>query len=154
MQLLPVKNFSWTPTFDQSGQYTVTYTITDGVLSDSKSMNFTVNHVNRVPAIDSIAPQIVDENKKLNFKVTANDPDVEDAGKFNLTATDLPEGATFDPATAAFTWTPTFEQSGDYVVTFTNTDPAGLTATSKANIKVNHVNQNTSIQSFSRSNCC
>ena len=135
------QNFSWTPSFDQSGQYTVTFTISDGVLSDSKSMNFTVNHVNRPPVIDSIAQQIVDENKTLSFKVTANDPDVEDAGKFSLTASDLPEGATFNAASAAFSWTPTYEQSGDYSVTITNTDPSGLTATTKANIKVNHVNR-------------
>ena len=135
------QSFSWTPTFDQSGQYTVTYTLTDGELSDSKSMNFTINHVNRLPVIDSIAQQVVDENIILSFNVTASDPDIEDAGKFGLTATDLPEGATFDPTSATFSWTPTFEQSGTYVVTFTNTDPAGLNATRKANIEVNHVNR-------------
>jgi hypothetical protein len=135
------QDFVWTPTFDQSGQYTVTFTITDGQLSDSKSMDFTVNHVNRIPTIDSIAAQNVDENKELTFNITASDPDVEDAGKFNLTATDLPQGATFDPITASFKWFPTFEQSRDYVVTFTNTDPAGLNISKKANIKVNHVNR-------------
>jgi len=135
------QDFLWNPTFDQSGQYTVTFTITDGQLSDSKSMDFTVNHVNRVPVIDSIAAQNVDENKELTFNITASDPDVEDAGKFNLTSTDLPEGATFDPVTASFKWMPTFEQSGYYTVTFTNTDPAGLNVSKKANIKVNHVNR-------------
>jgi hypothetical protein len=135
------QNFSWTPSFDQSGQYSVTFTISDGVLSDSKSMNFIINHVNRAPVIDSIAAQNVDENKQLTFSITANDPDVEDAGKFTLSATDLPEGANFDPGTASFKWTPTFEQSGDYVVTFTNTDPAGLSISKKARIKVNHVNR-------------
>jgi len=135
------QNFSWTPTYDQSGQYKVTFTISDGQLSESKSMDFTVNHVNRVPVIDSIAAQNVDENKELTFVITANDPDVEDAGKFALAASNLPEGATFDPATASFKWMPTFDQSGDYVVTFTNTDPAGLNVSKKANIKVNHVNR-------------
>jgi len=135
------QDFSWTPTYDQSGSYTVTFTITDGQLSDSKSMDFTMNHVNRVPVIDSIAAQKVDENKELSFSITSNDPDVEDAGKFNLIATDLPEGAAFDPISASFKWMPTFEQSGDYIVTFTNTDPAGLNASKKATIKVNHVNR-------------
>lgn len=135
------QQFSWTPTYDQSGEYTVTFTITDGVLSDSKSMLFTINHVNRPPEIDSIATQNVDENKELTFKVTANDPDIEDAGKFNLTASKLPEGAIFDPVTATFKWMPTFEQSGDYEVTFTNTDPAGLNVSKNATIKVVHVNR-------------
>jgi hypothetical protein len=135
------QDFAWTPTYDQSGTYTVSFTITDGVLSDSKSMDFTINHVNRVPVIDDIAAQSIDENKELTFNITASDPDVEDAGKFQITALDLPVGATFDSPTASFKWLPTFEQSGEYVVTFTNTDPVGLSSSKKANIKVNHVNR-------------
>jgi hypothetical protein len=135
------QNFVWTPTFDQSGKYTVTFTITDGQLKDSKSMDFTINHLNRVPVIDSIAAQNVDENKQLTLSVTASDPDKEDAEKFKLSASDLPEGANFDPATATFNWTPTYEQSGAYIVTFINTDPAGLNTSRKVNITVNHVNR-------------
>lgn len=135
------KTFSWTPTYDQSGNYTVEFTITDGALSQSKSASITVNHVNRNPVLDDIADQTVDENALLTFKITGSDPDVEDAGKFVLSATNLPEGATFDPMTGTFNWTPTFDQSGEYTVTFVNTDPQGLTAEKQVKITVNHVNR-------------
>ncbi len=135
------QTFSWTPTYDQSGEYSVTFNLSDGQLNDSKIVPFTVNHVNRPPKIDSLAAQITDEAKQIQFNITASDPDVEDAGKFTLSSTGLPEGAIFDPTTAAFNWTPTFEQSGKYDITFTNTDPAGLTNTLTLPLTVNHINR-------------
>ncbi|MBI5837915.1 MAG: T9SS type A sorting domain-containing protein [Candidatus Eisenbacteria bacterium] len=39
-------------------------------------------------------------------------------------ATPLPLGATFNPATRAFTWTPAYGQAGTYAVTFRATDTA------------------------------
>jgi len=135
------QKFSWTPTYDQSGIYKVEFVLSDGQLSDSHFVSLTIVHVNRPPKLDSLAVQTVDENKQLQFKLTASDPDIEDAGKFTVTAADLPEGTAFDQGTLSFTWTPTFEQSGEYNVTFTNTDPEGLTGKLKAVVKVNHINR-------------
>ena len=133
--------FSWIPTFEQSGEYTVDFTLSDGQQADTKSVKITINHINRMPAIEPIEPQVVDENKPLQFKVIGTDPDKEDTGKWTLAANQLPEGAVFSIQSAMFTWTPTFEQSGNYSVTFTNTDEQGLTATQDAQITVNHINR-------------
>jgi len=133
--------FNWTPSYEQSGEYTPQISISDGLLSDTKTVQITVRHVNRPPTLEPITARVVDENKLLEFKVSGGDPDKEDAGQWILTVTGLPEGAIFDPVTANFSWTPNFDQSGLYTLKFTNTDPAGLTTTQDVQITVNHVNR-------------
>ncbi|MBN2423912.1 MAG: putative Ig domain-containing protein [Calditrichaceae bacterium] len=132
---------TWTPTYDQSGVYTIKFTLNDGQLSDSKETTFTVIHVNRPPVMDAITAQTVNENELLTFSVTGSDPDKEDLNKWRFTALNLPLGAVFDTASAQFSWTPTFEQSGSYTITFVNTDPGGLTDSKETVITVNHVNR-------------
>jgi len=139
--VLEGNSISWTPTYEQSGEYTVQFTLSDGKLSDSKSVVLTVNHVNRPPSIEPIEPKSVDENKPIEFKIIAGDPDKEDAGSFTLTATQLPQGAVFTPETATFSWTPTFEQAGVYTITFNNTDAQSLVTSQTVELTVNHVNR-------------
>jgi hypothetical protein len=131
----------WTPSYDQSGEYVIDFTISDGQLSNTQSSTITITHVNRSPAIEIIPPQNVNENEVLEFKVVGSDPDKEDAGKWKIAAEQLPEGATFIPETATFNWTPNFDQAGNYTIRFTNTDETGLSATQEVQITVNHVNR-------------
>jgi len=132
---------SWTPLYEQSGIYTIRLSLSDGKLEDTKELQITVNHVNRPPVLEAIEDKSIDENQILEFRVVGSDPDKEDAEKWAITAANLPEGAQFDNLTSMFSWTPTFEQSGTYAVTFTITDPQGLTAELPVNITVNHVNR-------------
>jgi hypothetical protein len=104
-------NLAWTPTYEQSGDYTIEFSLSDGKISDSKSVAITVNHVNRPPTVEPIEPKMVDENKLIEFKIIGADPDKEDAGTYTLSATQLPQGAVFTPETATFSWTPTFDQA-------------------------------------------
>ncbi len=133
--------FKWTPTYDQSGIYKLQFTVSDGQYQDTKETTITVNHVNRPPVLNAIAAQTVDENKLLTFAVTGSDPDKEDQGKLTFSASGLPQGAVFDSTGHTFNWTPTYEQSGKYTVTFTMKDPAGLTDEKQVRITVNHVNR-------------
>nr|HQV32092.1 putative Ig domain-containing protein [Calditrichia bacterium] len=133
--------FNWTPTYDQSGSYAITFSISDGEFTDSTPMTIAVTHVNRPPVLAQLSPQSVDENTGLTFTISGSDDDVEDAGKLVFSATKLPEGATFDPAARRFSWTPTFEQSGTYQVAFTVQDPSDLSNTQEVTITVNHVNR-------------
>ena len=131
----------WTPTFDQSGIYTPTAIVTDGEYADSTTIKIEVRHVNRPPVLATVPAQQVEENQLLTFSITASDPDVEDSGKLQIRAQNLPQGATFDATAATFSWTPDYEQSGTYAVRFTVADPAGLTAETEVPITVLHVNR-------------
>jgi len=136
--------FSWTPTYEQSGTHDVTFTATDDGtpnLDDSETITITVNNVNRPPVLDPIGDKSVNENEDLSFTVTASDPDSGDT--VTLSATGLPAGASFIPATGAFNWTPTYEQSGTHDVTFTATDDGtpNLDDSETITITVNNVNR-------------
>ncbi len=135
--------FTWTPTYEQSGVYKdIRFIFKAGALSDSIRTDITVNHVNRLPALNAIAAQTVDENQLLTFTISGSDPDKEDAGKTVYSAENLPEGAVFNADSARFSWTPTYEQSGVYEkITFKITDPAGLSDAKEVTITVNHVNR-------------
>ncbi|NIV16452.1 MAG: tandem-95 repeat protein, partial [Aliifodinibius sp.] len=138
--------FQWVPTYEQSGEYPVTFMISDQEFTDSTQMQVSVLHVNRSPSLASIEPKTVDENQLLNFVIEGSDPDQEDQGLLSYSATDLPQGAVFDSTTRSLEWMPTYEQSGNYAVNFTVTDPAGLSDQKTANLTVNHVNRSPSLQ--------
>lgn len=151
------RELSWTPTYEQSGEYKVTFEVRDQglnpkLLPDAKlikktsiTVPITVKPTNRPPVIAAIPAQKATENKPLTFAVTAADPDKEDAGKLSFSAVKLPEGATFDSSKRAFAWTPTFEQSGDHIATFkvvdTGIDGTALSDTESVSISVANVNR-------------
>ncbi len=139
------RKFTWKPNFEQSGKYKIYFAFTEDTeaqLYDLDTVQITVNHVNRGPAIAAIPAKIIDENKDLEFLVVSGtDEDREDDGKLVHFSRNLPEGATFDIKTLKFAWKPTYDQSGEYTVTIGVKDPAGLEATTDFKITVNHVNR-------------
>ena len=70
----------------------------------------------------AIGAKNVNEGEALGFTVIASDPNDVPANGLTLSATGLPTGATFAPATGVFSWTPTEDQQGSYGVTFKVTD--------------------------------
>lgn len=72
---LATATFSWTPNFDQAGIYTVTFTVSDGILTDSETITITVTDVNRPPTLSLIGNKTVDERQLLVFTVSASDPE-------------------------------------------------------------------------------
>ncbi|MDP8240489.1 MAG: Ig-like domain-containing protein, partial [Candidatus Hatepunaea meridiana] len=76
-------DFSWTPGFDQSGEYEVTFNVTDGDLSDDETITITVNDVPREPyvvnEIDDLEMTEDDEQQQVaNLDEVFNDDDQED----------------------------------------------------------------------------
>jgi hypothetical protein len=74
---------------------------------------------NRPPELKPIGPQIVEEGQPIAFPVIAVDPE-NDPIEFELS--ELPPGAAFEEeeqGKGEFTWTPRFDQSGAYEVSFT-----------------------------------
>jgi len=111
--------FTWTPDYTQAGSHDVTFTATDGALTDSEVVTITVSNTNRAPELAAIGAQSAAEGTELSFGVSASDPDGTTP---TVTASGLPSGATF--AGGTFTWTPDYTQAGSYDVTFTADDGA------------------------------
>lgn len=119
--------FSWTPTEAQGpGTYTITVRVTDNALpnlSDTKTFTVAVNEVNLAPALNPISSKTVNEKAALTFTAMASDADLPANTKtFSLDA-GAPTGASIDPATGVFTWTPTEAQGpAVYPITVRVTD--------------------------------
>lgn len=106
------KTFSWTPNYNQAGIYAeVHFEVTDGKATDSKDVTITVNNVKTPPELAPIGSRIVRESRLLTFKVSADDPD---SNELTFSASNLPEGATFDASTKTFRWWPTYFQAKVY----------------------------------------
>ncbi|MBI5777889.1 MAG: putative Ig domain-containing protein [Planctomycetes bacterium] len=132
--------FAWTPSYSQSGNYTnVRFRVTDtGGLYNEEAISIAVTNVNRAPTLNAIGNKSVNEAAVLSFTVSGSDPDVETLA---YSAISLPSGASLNPSSGAFSWTPSYIQSGSYNVTFRTTDPGGLYATEPITITVNNVNR-------------
>lgn len=111
--------FSWMPYFDQAGNHTgVLFTATDNglpVLADSEAITISVGNVNRPPVLAAIGDHSTFEGEPIQFTVTASDPDSDNGGfVFSVDASSLPFGASFNPLTQVFSWTPDLTQAGIY----------------------------------------
>lgn len=82
------------------------------------------------PSISEIGDKSVNVNELLEFTVSATSPD---GGNITYSARGLPNDATLDPATGAFSWVP--YTAGSYVVTF-DAEANGLTASQTITITV------------------
>jgi hypothetical protein len=116
--------FSWTPDYDDAGVYAdIVFTVTDDgdpVATDTESIIITVNNTNRAPVLDPISNQTASEGGSLTFTVSASDPDND---TLTYAAANLPTGATFNPTTRVFSWTPGYSDAGNYTdVEFSVTD--------------------------------
>ncbi len=116
--------FTWTPAMNQSGNYSITFSVSDGTDSDTKTATITVTDVavNNPPVLTEIGSKTVAENSSLTFTITGTDSD-DDALSYR--AENLPEGASFNPVTRSFSWTPDYGETTNtrvYPVTFIVSD--------------------------------
>ena len=132
------RTFSWTPDFSQAGTYPgVTFRAHDPFGADSEAITITVTNTNQPPLLNAIGDRVLGEISTLTFTVGAFDPD---GNPLIFSASGLPPGATFDPPTRVFTWTPTYTQSGPYFgITFMVSDGLGGTDFEAITIIVNEV---------------
>jgi hypothetical protein len=138
--------FEWTPAFTAAGTYDVTFQVSDGVNQTQSTAKFIVLNANGAPVFDALGAFRTFENQPLSFRAFAFDPDnpnfvPQDRFGDQLTPLDgtsptvnysvqgLPAGATFDPITLMFNWTPGYDQSGSYTVRFIATDIGALSLT-------------------------
>jgi len=98
------------------------------------------------PTLNSIGNKLTDENKTLEFTVSAIDSDNESVLTLSaqLTNGDLLStiGANFidhSDGTGTFSWTPTYEQSGNYDLKFIVEDETGLKDSEELEINVRNI---------------
>ncbi|MHC4925715.1 MAG: putative Ig domain-containing protein [Planctomycetota bacterium] len=116
--------FSWTPGYNQSGDHTLTFQVSDGVLTDSETMVVSVSNTNRTPVLGQIIDQTVTVPDTLTVTVPCTDADND---TISLSSQNLPGGATLD--NGVLTWTPTADQAGTWSITIIANDTNGGTDT-------------------------
>ncbi len=107
--------FTWRPSLTQGRiePYAVTFVYASADRKVEKTVSVKVLNLNRPPKLSAIPDQKAKENETLSFKVEVSDPDHD---SITLTASGLPDGATF--AAGTFTWKPSVGQAGNYPVKF------------------------------------
>ncbi len=117
--------FHWYPDYDAAGEYTVTFYLSDGEYDVDHDVVITITNVNRSPAWDDIPDRVEgDEAEELSFTVIGSDPDEDDIS-LQAASEDLPEGWEFEDhgdGMGTFTWTPGYEDSGEYSLMLTLSD--------------------------------
>ena len=126
--------FSWTPTEAQGGTgvpYTFKVSVTDGTSNADANVAITVTEVNQAPALVVGTSHSVSLGQTLTFVALGSDADIPvQALAYGLSGA-VPAGASINPASGVFTWTPTAAQSGGaYAFNVSVTD--GVTSTSVA----------------------
>ncbi len=117
--------FFWIPTEYQDGLHLVNVTVSDGAGgTDSQAVEITVNETNSPPAMEKIWDILTFELLPLDFVVPATDPD-DPPDTLAFSAAGLPDGASIDPTSGAFSWTPSEDQDGLHRFNLTVSDGRG-----------------------------
>ena len=134
--------FTWTPgEADGPGSFTATIRVSDSVgATADRTFTITVTESNSAPTLAAIAAQTVVENTPLTVTATATDADLP-ADTLTYSLVTAPTGATINPSTGVFTWTPgEADGPGTQNVTVRVSDGAGATAETSFAITVTESN--------------
>ena len=88
---------------------------------------------NTPPILEPIENKFIAEGSKLTFILNATDPDGD---PLNFSAINLPEGAILDAISGNFTWTPNYDQAGNYSIQFIVVDINGAMDSKNVSIQV------------------
>jgi PKD repeat protein len=135
-----IGRFSWTPGYNQTGNYWTTFAVVDSgrpTLADEETIRITVGETNRPPVLKPIGDVVGYEDALIEFVVSAEDPDGDN---LSYRAEGVPRGAKFDNAARKFSWIPVFDQKGNYKVIFTVSD-GKLNASAEVLVTVGDVNR-------------
>src|SRR5262249_18005530 len=109
---------TWTPGAAHAGTYPVTFRVADNgkgnavlIAADTQTIRLTVRAANQAPVLAPVANPVVSEGQTLVVQLHATDPEGDG---LTYSASNLPPGATFDPAQGVLRWTPALFQAGTY----------------------------------------
>jgi hypothetical protein len=97
------RTFSWSPSYDQAGSFTVTFAVTDGAETDSDEVTITVYNSNRPPVISGNPGTTAIVDQAYVFAPAASDPDGDD---LDYSISGLPFWANFNRQTGVLSGTP------------------------------------------------
>ena len=98
-----------TPAPNANGSTTVTVAVSDGYAISSTSFLLTVNPINDPPVLAAITNYTINEGTTLSFTSVATDPDAPPQ-TLTYSLSNAPPGASIDPSSGLFTWTPSEAQ--------------------------------------------
>lgn len=105
--------------------------VTNGTANDAFVV--TTPAANEPPVFSPIGSQTVNEGETLSFVVVASDPDGDEV---SYAVGTLPAGASFNATTQTFSWTPDYNQAGNYSITFYATDNGVPNETSQMPVSI------------------
>jgi YD repeat-containing protein len=130
----------WTPNLIQAGDYDgIVLSVSDGHRSDSETIALQVVNRNQAPVLTPLADQSTRETAELSFTLIANDFDGDPIAYASVNP--LPAGARFDGRSATFTWTPNYDQAGEYRLSFLAQDPDGTRDTVDVTVRVDNLDR-------------
>ncbi|ELA6794859.1 tandem-95 repeat protein, partial [Vibrio alginolyticus] len=128
----------FTPAENFHGDAEITYTITDGSLTDQATVNVTVNAVNDTPVVESsIADQTLAEDftpYSINLNTAFSDVDNADGELTFSVSGNSNVNVSIENGIA--TISPTADWNGSEALTFTATDPSGESVSQTVNFMV------------------
>jgi hypothetical protein len=143
--ITPAGVFTWTPTEAQGpNSYSITVRVTDSgtpSLNDEETITITVNEVNVAPVLGAIGNKTVDEGSLLTFTASATDADIPANTLSYSLDVGAPVGASINPTTGVFTWTPTDgpTQSTSITVRVTDNGSPAMSDYETITVTVNNV---------------
>jgi len=128
---------TWTPDYDQSGSYSVTFSVTDNNNPAVEgTLSITVVNVNRDPTLDPIGGQTLDEGQTREVPLNATDPDGD---TITLSGDSLPAFVTLEDhgdGTGRLLLAPEAGHNGTYDCAIEATDEHGAQTTQAFSMRV------------------
>ncbi|WP_302471116.1 tandem-95 repeat protein [Vibrio antiquarius] len=128
----------FTPAENFNGDAEITYTVTDGALTDEATVKVTVNAVNDTPVVESsIADQTLAEDfTPYNIDLNTAFSDVDNADDELTFSVSGNSNVNVSIENGIATFTPTADWNGSEALTFTATDPSGESVSQTVNFTV------------------
>lgn len=128
--------FNFTPSNSMVGDYTITLNVSDGLLSETIAINFTINNTNDEPWLYNVSQQLAIADLIYNYYLVGYDDDLwqpyntfypeNDNLTFDVNFTDFSISKYNDTA-ALISFTPTIGQQGNYTIMANVTDLSNTT---------------------------
>ena len=135
--------FQWTPNSFAGGlRFGIDVQVTDETgLTDKKTFRVNVSDIPAgTPVLGPISDQTIRETEPLSIQLSATDSD-SDQSQLRYSALRAPQGATLDPVTGEFVWTPNAFAGGHrFGIAVRVTDETGLSDTQTFRVTVENLN--------------